>query len=434
MRRAAFVLAATLFLGHRVVAQDMPPDYQAVLDALGRQGDFKDQVLKVNIPRSDLKVAVAGVALPTPFGFGGWVAFSRGDHEMDVAMGDLVLTEDEVSPVMSALLENGIEVTALHNHFFWESPRIYYMHLHAHGKAEEIATKLAPALSRIGKTSASVSPAMGTPIEGELDTEALAQSIGHPGERNGAVYKITIGRPDLDVREMGAPINARMGLNTWATFYGSDADAAVAGDVAMLEPELTPVLKALRSSGLDIVAIHHHMSGTRPLVLFLHYWGRGPAQKLAKGVRAAVDLLGKAPGAADVPQPVVFVCEHGAAKSVVAAAHFNRIAKELGLPFRAVSRGTNPDPSVPDLVSEGLRADGAPIDVSFVPSLVSTVDTASAARVVTFDVELPMGIQSSSVTNWSRVPAVSDGYAAARADIVRRVEALLRELEASREK
>jgi hypothetical protein len=293
MRTLACLTAIAVLAATPTAAQEMPPDYKAVLDTLGRQGDFKDGVLKVNVPRSDINVSVAGVATPTPFGFGGWVAFTRGDHEMDVVMGDLVLTEDEVNPVMSALLDNGVDVTALHNHFFWDAPRMFYMHLHAHGKTPDMAARLRPALSMIGKTGAASSAQAGKPLEGSIDNAALVKAIGHPGEQTGAVYKITIGRSDLTVREMGAAINARMGLNTWAAFYGSDGDAVVAGDVAMLESEVQPVLKALRSHGLDIVAIHHHMTGSRPVVIFLHYWGRGPAAKLAAGVRAAVEQTGK---------------------------------------------------------------------------------------------------------------------------------------------
>jgi hypothetical protein len=271
----------------------MPADYAAVLQAVGRQGDFKDNVLKVNVPRSDLKVVVDGVATPTPFGFGGWFALTKGDHGMDVMMGDLVLTESEVNPVMSALLDSGLEVTALHNHFFLDTPRMFYMHVHGHGTAADLATKLKPALALIGKAPAGSAGAAGRAIEGKLDADGLSKTIGFPGEQTGAVYKITIGRSDLTVKQMGATINARMGLNTWAAFYGSDADAVVAGDVAMLDAEVTPVLKALRANGLDVVAMHHHMLGTQPNVTFLHYWGKGPAQKLASGVRAAVDQLGK---------------------------------------------------------------------------------------------------------------------------------------------
>jgi len=278
--------------------QSMPTDYSAVLTTLGKQGDFKDGVLKVNIPRNDLKVVVDGIATPTPFGFGGWVALTKGTG-MDVMMGDLVLTEDEVNPVMSALLDAGLDVTAVHNHFFFETPRIFYMHVHGHGSASDLANKIKPALALIGKNPPkATSTVSGRSIDGKLDTAQLAKIIGAEGEQNGMVYKITMGRSDLSLKEMGATINARMGLNTWAAFYGSDSDAVVAGDVAMLESEVTPVLKALRSNGIDVVAIHHHMIGAQPTIIFLHYWGKGDALKLARGVKAAVDVLGKRQSAA----------------------------------------------------------------------------------------------------------------------------------------
>src|SRR6478609_386844 len=139
-------------------AQDMPADYQQVLSTLGKQGDFKASVLKVNVPRNDLSVTVAGVKTPTPFGFGGWVAFTKGANAEDVLMGDLVLTQDEVNPVMSALLDHGIDVTALHNHFFWDEPRMFYMHVHGHGAAADLAARLKPALDMIGKGAAPAAP------------------------------------------------------------------------------------------------------------------------------------------------------------------------------------------------------------------------------------------------------------------------------------
>jgi hypothetical protein len=196
---------------------------------------------------------------------------------------------------MSALLDNGIEVTALHNHFFWDEPRVFFMHVHGHGTPADLARKLKPAVDLIGKgTAKSAAPsATASGSAAKIDTAKIAQIVGTQGEQNGDVYKITIGRDDLKIVEMGAPINARMGLNTWAAFVGTNDNAAVAGDVAMIASEVTPVLKALRKNGLDVVAIHHHMTGTQPTVFFLHYWGTGPAEKLATGFKAALAELGK---------------------------------------------------------------------------------------------------------------------------------------------
>lgn len=279
-------------------AQNMPAEYDAVLKALGKQGDFKANVLKVNIPRNDLKVTIDGIATPTPFGFGGWLAMTKGDRGNEVMMGDLVLLEDEVNPVMTALLDNGLEVTALHNHFFFESPRIYYMHVHGHGASADLAKKVKPAVDLIGRGSTqhqtTVSGGRSGVSAGQIDTAQIVKIVGHEGEQSGPVYKITIGRDDVSLKEMGATINARMGLNTWAAFYGSDANAEIAGDVAMLSPEITPVLKALRSKGLNVVAIHNHMTSGQPAIYFLHYWGTGPAADLARGFKAALNELGKA--------------------------------------------------------------------------------------------------------------------------------------------
>lgn len=290
----AGVALASLISTVQAQAQDIPAPYKDVLTFLGKQGDFKDAVLKVNIPRNDVTVTVAKVATPTPFGFGGWIAMTKGTG-MDVMMGDLVLLQDEVNPVMSALLDNGLEVTALHNHFFWEEPRMFYMHVHGHGAPMDLARKVKPALDLIGRASppAAAQGASPAAAAAPLTVARLAQITGHAGEQNGAVYKITIGRDDLKLTEMGAPVNARMGLNTWAAFVGSDANAAIAGDVAMVASEVAPVLKALRQNGLDVVAIHHHMLDTQPAIYFLHYWGTGPAEKLAAGFKAALDQTGK---------------------------------------------------------------------------------------------------------------------------------------------
>src|SRR5438045_4704594 len=196
-----FSIAATLIVGLASVAsaQDIPAEYQQVLTTLAKQGDYKANVLKVNIPRNDVSVVVANIKTPTPFGFGGWVAMTKGTGGMDVMMGDLVLTQDEVNPVLSALLDNGLEATALHNHFFWDEPRMFYMHVHGHGSPAELARKVKPALDLIGKGGSrpAAAAAPTAPSAPTLDTARIAQIVGAQGEQSGAVYKITIGRDDL---------------------------------------------------------------------------------------------------------------------------------------------------------------------------------------------------------------------------------------------
>ena len=294
MKRLVLIVASVLSAATTGAAQQpaaIPPEYQQVLTTLNRQGDYAANVLKVNIPRNDLSVIVAGVKTPTPFGFGGWVAMTKGTSG-DVLMGDLVLTQDEVNPVMSALLDNGLEVTALHNHFFWDEPRIFFMHVHGMSTPAALATKLKPALAMIGKP-ATMPPPAAAPTSLGFDADAIAKIVGHTGDTTGTVYKITVGRDDLALKDMGATLNARMGLNTWAAFVGTDSNAAVAGDVAMLASEVQPVLKALRQNGLQVVAIHQHMTTTQPTIYFLHYWGTGPAARLATGFKAALNQLGK---------------------------------------------------------------------------------------------------------------------------------------------
>jgi hypothetical protein len=289
-------IAVTFFVNsfESVSAQEMPAEYTEILKFLDRKGDFAAEVLKVNVPRNDISMTIAGASAPTPFGFGGWVAFTKAENGNAVMMGDLVLLQDEVNPVMSSLLENGLDVTALHNHFFWEEPRVFFMHVHGYGKPMDLARSVKPALDQIGHVAPiPAAAANAKSLPGALDIEKIEAIVGHKGDLTGSVYKTTVGRDDLNVKEHGATINARMGLNTWAAFCGSNDDAIVAGDVAMLEHEVTSVLKALRKNGLDVVAIHHHMTTEQPTIIFLHYWGRGPAAKLATGFKAALDELGK---------------------------------------------------------------------------------------------------------------------------------------------
>ena len=261
MLKPCLVVAFVAVASTPSYAQEVPAEYQQVLSTLGKQGDFKDNVLKVNIPRNDVKVTVAGVATPTPFGFGGWVAMTKGDGGHHVLMGDLVLLQEEVNPVMTALLENGFDVTALHNHFFWDEPRMFYMHVHGHGAAADLARKLKPALDLIGKSGAGApqTPASGAP-QSTLNTARLAEIVGAQGEQTGAVYKFTLGRTDLKVTEMGASINARMGLNTWNCRL-ADARRSVSRRRWMRRSTLKchscrPGLNASVSIGMRISTVH----------------------------------------------------------------------------------------------------------------------------------------------------------------------------------
>jgi len=268
-------------------------DTAAIEQGTGLKGQTiaEENVFKVTKPRTDVKIVVDRWAMPPFMGLGSWAAFTPA-HGGAMLMGDTVVFEDEVNPAMSAALEAGLEVTALHNHFFWDDPHVYYMHVHGMGKAADLAREVKPAFDLIGH----VKPEAVTPLSGSgaaLDTAKIAQIIGHTGEQSGTVYKITVGRSDLAMKDHGATINARMGLNTWAAFYGTQDDAVVAGDIAMLEGEVTPVLKTLRKNGIDVVAIHHHMTEEKPMVIFLHYWGRGSAEKLANAFKATLDDLGK---------------------------------------------------------------------------------------------------------------------------------------------
>ena len=243
-------------------------------------------IFKVSVPRRDLAVTAGGVKLTPPMGLTSWAAFQR-EGSSALVMGDMVLTENQVSPVMSAALDSGLEVTALHNHFLWESPRVMFMHIGGHGAVETLATAVGKVLAAIHDTAgAAAAGETIDPARTTLDPAKIEAVLGSKGQLADGVYKVTIGRTS---HMHGAAVGSTMGVNTWAAFAGADDRAVVDGDFAMLEGELQGVLKALRGAGINVVAIHQHMAGEEPRILFLHYWGIGPTADLARGLRAALD-------------------------------------------------------------------------------------------------------------------------------------------------
>jgi hypothetical protein len=261
--------------------------FEELTGAKGKLDD-KEGAFKVSVPRSDLSVTAAGVRLTPPMGLTSWAAFKRaGEHTM--VMGDMVLLEDQVNPVMSVALDNGLEVTALHNHFFWDTPKVMFMHIGGMGDEASLAAAVGKVFAKIKDTSGGkgqVPTADIDPAKTSLAPEKIEAVLGAKGDLKDGVYKVVIGRTaTMHATEIGNT----MGVNTWAAFAGSDDTAVVDGDFAMLEPELQGVLKALRGAGINIVAIHQHMTGETPRVMFLHYWGVGSTQTLAKGLKAALD-------------------------------------------------------------------------------------------------------------------------------------------------
>ena len=297
-------LLATLMLAATAHTQAAALDTARIEQLTGARGklDRAAGVFKVSAPRTDLSVTVGGVKLTPPSGLTSWAAFQPAGPGAMV-MGDMVLTEDQVNPVMSTALDNGLEVTALHNHFFWDSPKVMFMHIGGTGEHDGVATAVGKVFAKIKETSGGageVPKADIDPAKSTLTASKIEAAMGQKGDLGNGVYKVTIGRT---TRMHGHEAGKTMGVNTWAAFAGSDDRAVVDGDFAMLESELQAVLKALRHAGINIVAIHQHMAGEQPRILFLHYWGVGPAESLARGVRAALDVTRTAEPAKRAPSP-----------------------------------------------------------------------------------------------------------------------------------
>lgn len=254
-------------------------------------------VVRVTWPRTEVAVTVDGMPFPPPAGLTTWAALSPAPDGA-LLMGDTVVFEDEVSPAMDAAFAHDLEVTALHNHFFFDQPKVYFMHLGGTGEPERLARGVRAVWDAVGEVRrrrpqpASRFPGR-VPAPGPLDAEAIGRIIGHPASMSGGVVKVTLGR---EARMHGVEVGASMGLTTWAAFTGSDARAAIDGDFAMTAVEVQPVLRALRRAGIHVVALHNHMIGEEPAYFFTHFWGTGPAADLAQGFRSALEAQGRAGG------------------------------------------------------------------------------------------------------------------------------------------
>src|ERR1700676_3876710 len=253
----------------------------------------KENTLKVSKPRNDVAITVDQVRMAPFMGLTSWATFAPGMKDRVMFMGDMVLFEDEVNPVMSVALDRGLEVTALHNHFFFDEPKVYFMHIGGDALVDKLAAGVRAVFDKVKEIrAANLQPVKSfgfsaLPEKSSIDGEAISQVFGRKGDANNGMYKVTVGR---EVKmPCGCDVGSSMGVNTWAAFAGTPDDALVVGDFAVLEGELQTVLKTLRGAHINIVAIHQHMTGENPRMIFLHYYGRGKAVALAQGVKAAIN-------------------------------------------------------------------------------------------------------------------------------------------------
>ena len=267
-------------------------DTAAIESIVGLKGSYNkaDNVFKVSKPRDDVRVSVDGWTMPPFLGLTSWAAFTPAGNGV-MLMGDTVVFEDEVNPAISAALDAGLEVTALHNHFFFDQPRVFFMHIAGMGDERRLAGAVKAVYERIAQIrSAHPVPTSSFPGDipspGSVSAAPIEQILGEKAQSKDGMVKVVVGR---SVRMHDATAGGDMGVNTWAAFAGSDGQAVVDGDFAMREKELQPVLKALRGESIDVVAIHQHMTGEAPRYIFLHYWGKGRAADLARAIRKALD-------------------------------------------------------------------------------------------------------------------------------------------------
>lgn len=271
--------------------QTAPTDWKAVEQALGKAGSMQPgDVYKVSLPRSDLKVTVSGLQLKPALALGSWIAFKK-TGDVTMVMGDLVLTEDEVTRVLTKLQEGGVEQTALHNHVLHESPRVMYMHIHAMGDAAKIAQAIHDALALSKTPFAAPAPSSSPTADLGIDTKQLDQTLAQSGKLNGVVYQFSVQRVEK-IMEIGMEVPASMGLATAINFQPTGSGkAAITGDFVLIASEVNPVIKALRDNGIEVTALHSHMLTETPRLFFMHFWANDNAQKLARGLRTALDRM-----------------------------------------------------------------------------------------------------------------------------------------------
>ena len=283
------VFRTTILLGLISTALAADLDMARIDQITGLKGKFNENegVYKVTFPRTDVKIIVDGWAMPPFMGLGTWAAFTPTQNGAMV-MGDTVIFEDEVSAAMSAALDNGLNVTALHSHFFFDRPKVFFMHIEAEGTADKLADAVGKVYDSIKQTrGANPQPkdsfgGKPLPEKSSVTPGPLNEIFGAQGESKDGMVKFTFGRP---AQMHGVALGNNMGVNTWAAFAGSDDNAIVDGDFAVTEDELQPVLKSLLKEKINIVAIHQHMTHEEPRIMFFHYWGRGPAKKLAQAIK-----------------------------------------------------------------------------------------------------------------------------------------------------
>jgi hypothetical protein len=259
----------------------------------GLKGTYskEENVFKVSKPRTDVKIQVDRWRMPPFMGLGLWAAFTPAQDGQVMMMGDTVLFEDEVNPAISAAFKAGLEVTALHNHFFFDEPKVYFMHIAGTGSTAKLAAGVKRIYDKVAEIRAAQPvPSSGfpktIPQENKVSPQPLEQILGMKGTSKDGMFKVVVGRP---AAIHGIPVGKEMGVNTWAAFAGTDDDAVVDGDFAMLADEMQPVLKTMREGGMNIVAIHQHMAHDQPHYLFMHYWGKGNAADLAKTIKKALN-------------------------------------------------------------------------------------------------------------------------------------------------